>query len=135
MRCRLILCFFALLLAAKGDTARLCAEPDDDLIKDTINWWNKDLQGSFKAGDKLAEVEKFMSGKYRDKASTLGDGTGIYYQYYLVDDYIQVRLILNRHRELLRPPLAFRKVPWLRGPLGFLRTDAEPPLKKEPGQK
>jgi hypothetical protein len=99
------------------------AQNTETVVRENMRAWQTELADVIKIGSKISEVERAMAGKYRDKATIRWGGSGSYALFYLIDDFIQVRVEFNIRNEVVSVPVVARKGPWIRQPDGELRVD------------
>jgi hypothetical protein len=94
----------------------------DEVVAAVKKEWELALAIALRVGDEEAKIERFMRGKYRDKAALHWGGTGARRIYYLIDDYLQVyfELEFTGEDKLKSAPTVEKKGAWLKRPDGRL---------------
>ena len=90
-------------------------------VTDTIADWNELLARQYSIGTPLAELESLIGEYARDKGVFYSGGTGIRRVSYLIDDFVQIDVTVDRMGRILEPPIAIERLQWIRNPDGSLR--------------
>src|SRR4051812_10555567 len=116
------------MLVCIGCASQKAREPDgsrpvrNEFTDSVANEWNKFLAENFKPGLTEAEVEKLMSGRFRDHGLRPGVGSGRFIIQYLVDDYHEIGFHFD-HTGKLTGTSVFQRGSWLKHPDGHISID------------
>ncbi len=91
-----------------------------DSVTFVMALWAEYLHERVSIGDKLNNLDTILAGKYQDRAAIHWGGTGRRDVLYLIDDYIQIRVIVDGKDRLERTPVAEHRRLWLKHPDGSL---------------
>ena len=94
--------------------------------------WQQFISDHIKLGSDIKTVDKILNDLSRDKITMPLGGTGAYYKYYLIDDFIQIRAEFDRNDVLTGVPKVEPLQKWRKFPdgTGVMDTDsAKDPLR------
>jgi hypothetical protein len=111
------------VLSASGREQVVAAAPDaadSEQIAHAIERWSAWLSTTFVVGKEPGSEREELSRIARDRATLHHGGSGSYAEYFLVDDFLQVRIEFDRHGRLAVQPIVEHAGRWLKNTDGSL---------------
>jgi hypothetical protein len=88
--------------------------------------WQQFIDEHIKQGSDVKMVDKILNNFSRDKISMFLGGTGAYYRYYLIDDFIQIKAEFDKNDILASVPTIEPLQKWRKLPDGTGVMDTAP---------